>query len=332
MAVFTPVSLDQVNVWLSQNYHLGIATDIKGISSGIENSNFFLSTTKNGVVTEYVLTLFERLSEDQLPYYLELMEYLALKHISVPAPVRDKKESIFGFLNGKPTAIVSKLSGSSRLNPEASHCEAVGAMLARLHLAGQDFSLSQPNLRSLSWWQETVPKILNHLDDEQKSLINTELNEQAIFFGSDAYSQLPEGPSHCDLFRDNVLFDRSADKDKLGGFFDFYFAGNDKWLFDLAVTVNDWCIDLKTGAIDSVRYHGLIDQYQKVRPFNQVEIDSWFMMLRAAALRFWISRLWDFYLPRNAEMLTPHDPTHFERILKLRREYPSVIDFHIHKK
>jgi homoserine kinase type II len=321
-----------VNVWLSQNYQLGIATDIKGINSGIENSNFFLSTSKNGISAEYVLTLFERLTKEQLPYYLELMEHLALKDISVPAPVRDNKKSILGFLNGKPATIVSKLSGAPRLNPEVSHCQSVGAMLARMHFAGQDFKLSQANLRSLAWWQETVPKVLMHLNDAQKSLIITELNEQTNFFGGAHYKQLPEGPSHCDLFRDNVLFDNSAGKDNLGGFFDFYFAGNDKWLFDLAVTVNDWCIDLETGELDSTRYLGLIEQYQAVRPLNQIEVDSWSMMLRAAALRFWISRLWDYYLPREAEMLTPHDPTHFERILKLRREYPSVINSHIHKK
>lgn len=331
MAVFTPVNIDEVNAWLSQNYQLGIATDIKGISSGIENSNFFLSTSKNGVLTEYVLTLFERLTKEQLPYYLELMEHLALKDISVPAPQRDNKNSILGFLNGKPAAIVSRLSGSSKLNPSKDHCEAVGAMLARMHIAGKDFPLSQPNLRSLTWWQETVPKVLTHLTDAQKSLILSELNEQSNFFNSTDYKQLPSGPSHCDLFRDNVLFDSTSGKDKLGGFFDFYFAGNDKWLFDLAVTVNDWCIDLKTGELDSVRYTGLIEQYQAVRPLNQMEIASWSIVLRAAALRFWVSRLWDFYLPREAEMLTPHDPTHFERILKLRREYPSVINSHNHK-
>lgn len=325
MAVFTPVSLDEVNVWLDQNYQLGKAIEIKGISSGIENSNFFLSIDKNGTREEYVLTLFERLSQEQLPYYLELMEHLALKGITVPAPVRDQQKSILGFINGKPATIVSRLTGASRLNPEPVHCEAVGHMLARMHLAGQDFHLSQPNLRSLPWWQETIPKVLEHLSDAQKALITTELQEQTHFFNSADYAQLPEGPSHCDLFRDNVLFDNSSGKDQLGGFFDFYFAGNDKWLFDLAVTVNDWCIDLHTGELDSLRANGLLEHYQAVRPLNQVEIESWPMMLRAAALRFWISRLWDFYLPREAEMLTPHDPTHFERILKLRREYPTNI-------
>jgi homoserine kinase type II len=319
MAVFTPVSLEDVNTWLSQNYQLGTATQIKGINSGIENSNFFLTTEKNGKTTEYVLTLFERLSKEQLPYYLELMEHLAIKGIRVPAPVRDTQANILGFLNGKPATIVSRLAGVSRLQPQLEHCEAVGEMLAKMHLAGQDFHLTQPNLRSLTWWQDTIPQIESHLNADQKSLIQSELNDQTAFFGSDVYAQLPAGPSHCDLFRDNVLFDPSSGKDQLGGFFDFYFAGNDKWLFDLAVTVNDWCIDLSTGQIDTARYTGLLKQYQLMRPLSQAEQASWAMMLRAAALRFWVSRLWDFYLPREAQMLTPHDPTHFERILRERR-------------
>jgi homoserine kinase type II len=326
MAVFTPVTLDEVNAWLSKNYQLGLATHIKGISSGIENSNFFLTTEKNGVVTEYVLTLFERLSKEQLPYYLELMEHLALKGIKVPAPVRDNQKNILGFINGKPATIVSRLTGVSRLSPELEHCEAVGQMLAKMHLAGQDFSLSQENLRSLGWWQDTIPQVHQHLTAQQKALIDDELTAQITFFNSADYKKLPSGPSHCDLFRDNVLFDPSSGKDELGGFFDFYFAGNDKWLFDLAVTVNDWCIDLPTGEIDPVRYAGLLKQYQTVRPLTPEELASWPMMLRAAALRFWVSRLWDFFLPREAEMLTPHDPTHFERILTQRRQNIPLVN------
>lgn len=325
MAVFTPVALDEVNAWLCQHYNLGTATDIKGISSGIENSNFFLTTNKDGQTTEYVLTLFERLSREQLPYYLELMGHLAQKGVPVPAPVRDKTEQIIGMLNGKPATIVSKLSGSSRLNPNAEHCTAVGAMLAKMHLAGQDFKLSQSNLRSLNWWQATIPLVKQHLNAAQNSLIDSELVDQTAFFASKEYQALPAGPSHCDLFRDNVLFDSSSGKDQLGGFFDFYFAGNDKWLFDVAVTVNDWCIDLSTGVLDQARYDGLVNAYQSVRPFEKSEIVSWNLMLRAAALRFWVSRLWDYYLPREAEMLTPHDPKHFERILIQRRDVISCI-------
>lgn len=324
MAVFTSVTLDEVNAWL-KHYQLGSALEIKGISSGIENSNFFLTTEKDSVQQEFVLTLFERLSKTQLPYYLELMEHLAFKGIAVPAPVRNRQNEIVGELNGKPASIVTKLSGSSCLQPNVRHCELVGQALAQMHLAGKDFRLSQPNLRSISWWQATVPSVLPHLNSAQSELIQSELNAQIDFFQSASYKSLPSGPAHCDLFRDNVLFDGSSGQDELGGFFDFYFAGNDKWLFDLAVTVNDWCIDLRSGEINPDRYKGMLQQYQRVRPFTAEESASWNMMLRAAAMRFWVSRLWDFYLPREAQLLTPHDPTHFERILILRRQVTSDI-------
>jgi homoserine kinase type II len=328
MAVFTSVTLDEVNAWLQTNHQVGVASELKGISSGIENSNFFLTTQKDGVQKEFVLTLFERLSKEQLPYYLELMEHLAKKGIKVPAPIRSNTHEIVGDLNGKPATIVTKLSGKSFLNPSVRHCELVGDALAKMHLAGQDFKLSQANLRSIDWWKNTVPLVIPHLSAAQDRLIQSELAAQIDFFSSAEYKSLPSGPSHCDLFRDNVLFEDVSGKNELGGFFDFYFAGNDKWLFDLAVTINDWCIDLATGAIDQARYTAILEKYQAVRSFELAEINSWNMMLRAAALRFWVSRLWDYHLPREAKMLTPHDPTHFERILISRSKVISNIPHH----
>ena len=322
MAVFTPVTLEEVNVWLSKKYDLGIATDLKGISSGIENSNFFLTLEKDGAQQEFVLTLFERLKPEQLPYYLNLMGHLAAKGIPVPAPMKNKHQEILESLNNKPATIVTKLSGKSQLAPATQHCTAVGQMLAKMHLAGADFNMFQSNLRSLNWWKETIPSIQPHLNSTQLELINSELDTQITFFGSNDYAALPSGPSHCDLFRDNVLF--NAD-DQLGGFFDFYFAGTDKWLFDLAVTVNDWCINLATGELDTSRYQAMMSSYQSVRQLKEEEVRSWQLMLRAAALRFWVSRLWDYYLPRDAHMLTPHDPTHFERVLIHRRTTPAAI-------
>lgn len=325
MAVFTPLTLEEVQEWLTRFYDLGNAIDLKGITSGIENSNFFLSTVKDGVRHEYVLTIFERLTAEQLPFYLELVEHLAKRGIAVPTPSRDKNKQILQSIKGKPTAIVDKLEGAPELAPKEVHCSQVGAMLAKMHLAGQDYSLSQPNLRSLSWWQETIPTVLPHINASQKELLLNELREQESFFASQRYSRLPGGPSHCDLFRDNVLFKKhpSDQSPVLSGFFDFYFAGTDKWLFDLAVTINDWCINLSTGELDANRVNALKSAYENVRPLTNEEQESWHLMLRAAALRFWISRLWDFYLPRDAQLLTPHDPTHFERILRLRREASS---------
>ncbi len=323
MAVFTPIELGDISNWISQDFNIGQASDIRGIHGGIENSNFFLDTTNDGKKQEYVLTIFERLSAQQLPYYLELMRHLAEKGIPVPKPIENKQGEILFSLKGKPAAIVTKLPGISRLQPKAQHCALVGEMLAQMHLAGKDFSKTQENLRSLGWWQKTIPLVLPHLNSSQKDLLTHELASQEEFFSSGNYDVLPQGSSHCDLFRDNVLFDPKgapeSSNDQLGGFFDFYFAGTDKWLFDLAVTVNDWCLAENKFDLDPTRVEALMNAYQSVRPLTKEEQASWSLMLRAAALRFWVSRLWDFYLPRDAQMLTPHDPTHFERILLSRR-------------
>ena len=323
MAVFTPIELEDISHWISQDFTIGQPSEIRGIHGGIENSNFFLDTVKDGKKQEFVLTIFERLSAQQLPYYLELMRHLANKGIPVPKPIENRKGEILFSLKGKPAAIVSKLPGLQRLEPEAKHCSMVGEMLAKMHLAGKDFSKTQENLRSLGWWQKTIPLVLPHLNTSQKELLANELAIQEAFFGSAAYDTIPEGACHCDLFRDNVLFDPQASSDtahdQLGGLFDFYFAGTDKWLFDLAVTANDWCLADNKKDLDPVRLDALMKAYQSVRPLSKEEQTSWPLMLRAAALRFWVSRLWDFYLPRDAQMLTPHDPTHFERILLSRR-------------
>ena len=323
MAVFTPIELADISNWISQDFDIGQASEIRGIHGGIENSNFFLDTTKDGKKQEFVLTIFERLSAEQLPFYLELMRHLANKGIPVPKPIENKQGEILFTLKGKPAAIVTKLPGLSRLAPEANHCALVGEMLAKMHLAGKDFPKSQENLRSLAWWQKTIPSVLPHLSTSQKELLTHELAAQEAFFSSSNYDSLPQGASHCDLFRDNVLFDPKGSndpaQDHLGGFFDFYFAGTDKWLFDVAVTANDWCLAENKQDLDPVRLEAFMKAYQAVRPLTKEEQASWPLMLRAAALRFWVSRLWDFYLPRDAQMLTPHDPTHFERILLSRR-------------
>ncbi|UTY56381.1 homoserine kinase [Massilia sp. erpn] len=314
MAVFTPVSLDDVDQWITQ-FPLGQATALKGIASGIENSNFFLSTEAG----EYVLTIFENLSFEQLPFYLQLMRHLAQHGVLVPAPVANDQGELCVALHGKPTSIVSKLEGHSQLAPQPLHCAAVGAMLAKMHLAGRDFPLQQPNLRGLSWWRETAPQLLPVISTAEASLLRDEMQFQEAFAASATYAQLQAGPVHADLFRNNVMFDG----ERLTGFFDFYFAGCDTWLFDVAVTVNDWCIDLDSGVLDAARVRAMLDAYHAVRPFTADEQAAWQPLLRAAALRFWLSRLYDLHQPREAEILTPHDPTHFERILRERIATPA---------
>ena len=317
MAVFTEVPESKAQELLTQ-LQLGDLVELKGIQGGIENTNYFLTSS----VGAYVLTLFERLTHQQLPFYLHLMKHLAHHGIPVPDPVANSDGDILLTVEGKPAAVVNRLIGSSELAPTPQHCHAVGEMLARMHLAGNDYNRHQPNLRGLAWWNETVPVVLPFLNASQSGLIQSELAFQNHMARSSAYAALPRGPVHADLFRDNVMFEGTGSALQLTGFFDFYFAGVDTWLFDLAVCLNDWCIDLDTGALHVDKTAALLGAYQAVRPLIAAERQLLNPMLRAGALRFWTSRLWDFHLPREASMLTPHDPTHFERVLRQRLAHP----------
>lgn len=307
MAVFTEVSFEQA-AELIAGLNMGRLTSLKGIAAGIENTNYFADTTQG----QYVLTVFERLTFDQLPFYLHLMKHLASKGLAVPNPQADASGNILHRLNDKPAVVVNRLAGRCHLSPNRDHCAQVGAGLAKMHLAGRDYTRYQPNLRGLSWWAQTVPLVLPFLSPEQKTLIESELQFQQQLAGSEAYASLTRGPIHADLFRDNVLFDG----DRLSGFFDFYFAGVDTDLFDVAVCLNDWCIELDSGELVVERAQAFVDAYHLVRPLAPVEVELLPALMRAGALRFWISRLWDLHLPRPAAILQPHDPRHFERVLR----------------
>jgi homoserine kinase type II len=314
MAVFTEVSEQQATELLGQ-LSIGEFVSLQGISSGIENTNYFLTTNQG----DYVLTVFERLTHEQLPFYLYLMKHLAQHGIAVPDPQSNRQGDILLSLQDKPAAVVNRLSGESQLQPGVVHCAAMGRTLAHMHVAARDFDRQQPNLRGLAWWNDTVPHILPFLSDAQSQLLSHELAFQNHLSSLSAYAALPSGPVHADAFRNNVMFDG----DVLSGVFDFYFAGVDHWLFDLGVCINDWCIDLTTGVMDPARFQAMWQAYEEVRPLTAAERSLFNPMLRAAALRFWISRLWDFHLPREASMLQPHDPAHFERVL-LQRLYDPV--------
>ena len=313
MAVFTEVSPLEAS-GLFSSLGLGSLQSLQGATSGIENTNYFASTDRG----DYVLTLFERLSFEQLPFYLELMRHLAERGIPVPAPQADAQGAILHTLKGKPAAVVTKLKGRNQLAPQAADCAQVGAMLARMHLAGQDYPAHQPNLRGLAWWNDTIPVVTPFMTDVQRELIESELGFQQSLATSQAYQALPQGPIHADLFRDNVMFEGPT----LSGFFDFYFAGCDTFAFDIAVCLNDWCIDLTTGALDETRAQAFVAAYDEVRRLSDDELALLPALLRSAALRFWTSRLWDFHLPRDAAMLQAHDPAHFERVLRQRRDIP----------
>lgn len=314
MAVFTPVNDDDARALLAR-YTLGELVSLRGITAGIENTNFFLTTTHG----EYVLTIFEVLTSQQLPFYIELMHHLAGHGIPVPEPQTLRDGSRLTSLHGKPAIIVTRLSGGYEPAPGPAHCALAGQTLARAHLAGQSFDIMQPNLRGLPWWQATVPQVLPFLGQDQADLLRQTLDEQVRYAG-ELYPQLPSGPAHCDLFRDNVLFDGTFEMPRMGGIIDFYFAGWDTWLFDVAVSVNDWCIEQATGVFDADRLRAWLGAYAAVRPFLEAEQRAWPAVLQAAALRFWLSRLYDFHLPRPAQTLKPHDPRHFERILRERRK------------
>jgi homoserine kinase type II len=320
MAVYTEVPFDEAKAFLL-SLNLGTLHTLQGCSGGIENTNYFATTDQ----APYVLTLFERLRTDQLPFYLRLMKHLAVHGIPVPDPAANADGDVVHQLCGKPAAVVNLLAGRSELSPTAAHCSQVGAMLARMHLAGRDFSMHQPNLRGLSWWNETAPAVLGFLEAPQADLMRSELAYQNHVAAQPAYRALPRGPIHGDLFRDNAMFDtQPADGScpRLTGFFDFYFAGVDTWLYDIAVCLNDWCTHLTTGAADLLRCDALLCAYQSVRPLQPAERQLLPALVRAAALRFWLSRLWDLHLPREASILQAHDPSHFERVLRQRVAHP----------
>ena len=327
MAVYTEVSRDAAAALVAR-LGLGELTALQGIREGIENTNYFIDTRAGDRIGRYVLTLFERLTFEQLPFYLRLMKHLADRGLPVPGPKADASGAILHTVCGKPAAVVDRLRGRHRLAPGPAHCASVGAMLARLHLAGADFALHQPNLRGFAWWAETVPVVAPFLTPAQRELIEVELVFAGQVAASAAFAALPRGPIHGDLFRDNVMFDTDTDTDtgpdgdQLTGLFDFYFAGVDTLLFDISVCLNDWCIDLESGRLDEVRAAAFVAAYDRVRPLGGGERRLMPALMRAAALRFWVSRLWDLHLPRDANLLSAHDPGHFERVLRERVAAP----------
>jgi homoserine kinase type II len=195
-------------------------------------------------------------------------------------------------------------------------------MLARMHAAVADYRPFQPNLRGLPWWQAVAPALYSKLDADTAALLREELAFQTELAASRAYQELPRGAVHADLFRDNAMFEGLPGREQLCGVFDFYFAGVDTLLFDLAVCLNDWCIDLASGRLIEERAAALVAAYESVRPLSAAEHRLLPALLRAAALRFWLSRLDDWHRPRAAQLLKPHDPTHFERVLRERLAAP----------
>jgi homoserine kinase type II len=316
LSVYTPVSEAQLSDWL-RNYSLGRLLAFEPIKSGIENTNYFVTTAQG----RYVLTLFERLPAAELPFYLDLMAHLARHGIPCPAPIADLSDRYLQELNGKPAALVSRLAGKSAERPDAAECAELGMLLGRMHLAGRSYPAYLDLPRGPKWWREAAREVRPFLDPQKDALLESELQFQL----SERFPDLPRGPVHGDLFRDNALLHEG----RVTAVFDFYFAGVHCLLYDVAVCANDWCLvdPVSDERLDRARVLALLEGYETMRPFTELERAAWPVMLRAAALRFWLSRLYDFYLPRPGMLVHAHDPEHFRRILELRiAETPPWMD------
>jgi homoserine kinase type II len=304
MSVYTPVERSQLEAFLLQ-YALGNLVEYQGISAGIENTNFFVTTSEG----QFVLTLFEQFSAGELPYFLELMAYLAEHGVPSAHPLADRQGHYLRELNGKPAALVRRLRGREEMQPGAEHCRALGEALGYMHNHSPAFPLRRPNPRGPHWWKITADRLLPRLNPAEAELLRAELAFQA----SHRHDVLPRGVIHADLFRDNALFEAG----QLRGIIDFYYACDDVLLYDVAVTVNDWC-SLPGGEFDPPRLQALLQAYRGKRGFTAEERAAWPVMLRAAALRFWLSRLQDKHFPRVGEITHIKDPDVFKRILQCR--------------
>jgi homoserine kinase type II len=307
MSVFTKVSHTELHAFLRQ-YPLGEVLGFQGIGEGVENTNYYVDTVDG----RYVLTLFERLNPADLPFFLDLMEHLAERGVPCPRPLRTRDDRTLTHLNGRPAAMVQRLTGQSVLFPSAAQCAAVGALLGNLHLATRDFSGRAENARGAAWRRDTAWQLLPVVAAETAALIRDELAAQDAL----DLAALPQGVIHADLFRDNVLF---VDE-RLSGVIDFYYACTDALLYDLAVTVNDWCFDVR-GGLNTEHARWLVTRYAALRPPTATEKKAWPLVLRAAAFRFWLSRLYDWHFPRGGDLVHVKDPGEYRRKLEHHRRH-----------
>lgn len=311
MSVYTRVEPAQLEAFLAE-YHVGALRDYRGISEGITNTNYFVDTAGG----HWVLTIFERLTPAELPFFLELMDHLAARGVPSAHPVTRRDGGFLSSLAGKPAALVYRLEGASEESPSVAQCEALGTVLADMHHAGASFPREQANARGLDWARTTRDRLAERLDPATLAM----LDEELAFLAARDHADLPRGVIHADLFRDNVLFDG----DTVSGLIDFYYACSDCLLFDLAVVCNDWCLD-DNGRFRGDHWTALAAAYARRRPFTEAEYAAWPAMLRAAALRFWVSRLHDCHFPRDGDVTHIKDPAPLARILTGHRDAPPPL-------
>ncbi|HEY1710266.1 MAG TPA: homoserine kinase [Rhizomicrobium sp.] len=317
MAVYTDVSFEELEAFLA-DYDVGKPRSFKGIAEGVENSNFFLQTERDA----YFLTLYEkRVQEEDLPFFLGLMDHLAAKGIPCPVPARDKSGRLASNLNGRPAALLSFLDGVSLRKPEAAHCAAVGRALAAMHEAGKDFALTRPNALTVEGWRELEDSTRDGADSVQEGLaaLITRTLEQLV---REWPAELPRGIIHADLFPDNVLFMGG----KVSGLIDFYFACNDAFAYDLAVMLNSWCFE-PDGAYNVTKSRALIAAYEQTRPLSLVEVSALPTLARGAALRFLLTRLYDWINPSPSALVRPKDPREYSRKLRFHLKVRSAAEY-----
>ncbi|WP_370308621.1 homoserine kinase [Sinimarinibacterium flocculans] len=308
MSVFTKVSHAELREFLKQ-YPVGDLIGFQGIGEGVENTNYFVDTGDG----RWVLTLFERLNVEDLPFFLGLMEHLASRGFPGAMPAHTHAGSALTALNGKPAALVRRLTGQSVLFPTLEQCAQVGRVLGDLHVFAQSYAGRCENARGVVWREQTGRLLAGKSSDAAvRSLIEDELAAQSRM----PLDRLPQGVIHADLFRDNVLF---VDE-RLTGVIDFYYACNDALAYDLAVTLNDWCFEAD-GTLNPARWQAMTAAYRARRELTDAERAHWPLLLRAAALRFWLSRLYDWTFPREGDVVHVKDPEQYRRILVHHREH-----------
>ncbi|MCL4150464.1 UNVERIFIED_CONTAM: hypothetical protein GTU68_015167 [Idotea baltica] len=313
MSVYTEVKRPELLKFLS-DYALGDLISFEGISDGIENTNYFV-TTEQG---QFVLTLFEQHGFEMMDYFLDVMTFFFQNGIPSAHPEADKQGRYLKRLSGKPAALVGRLQGSGISNiASIEQCRAIGKVLGKMHVAGQRFPTRRLTERGADWRQNTAENVLSQLEVPLANLMKTELEFQSSY----AELNLPSGLTHSDLFRDNALFDG----DELKGIIDFYYACDEYLLYDLAVTVNDWCID-QSGLIETSRYEAMMLAYTQQRKLTAAETTHWNLVLRAAALRFWLSRLQDKFFPREGELTQIKNPDAFLKILQQHQAQTLIVN------
>jgi homoserine kinase type II len=313
MAVYTEVTAEDLHA-LVERYDIGSLTAFKGIAEGIENSNFFLGTDRG----QYILTLYEkRVSEGDLPFFLGLMEHLAQSGVSCPTPVHDREGRVLQRLADRPAAIVTFLSGYALRKPLPSHCYALGAVLAGLHASGLSFPLKRANALSVAGWNklfETIGGEADKLAGEMMPNIAGQLDRLNKEWPKD----LPSGVIHADLFPDNVFFLN----DKVSGVIDFYFACNDLLAYDLAICLNAWCFELDH-AFNVTKSRALFQGYNSVRNLVPEEISALPLLARGAALRFLLTRLYDWFNTPDTAFVKRKDPMEYWRKLQFHQDICS---------